>query len=168
MGPLKIPVDENVSTLIPYRGPKGSFRYVSLADVFFDKVAVEQLKGKIALVGTSAPGLLDLRSTPVGSVYPGVEIHANLIAGMLDANKGGMKQKPPYMLGAEVILLIIGGIVLSILVPFLSPLRATLVSLVALVLITGLNLMVWSGAGMVLPLGASLLMTAALFALNMS
>ena len=46
----------------------------------------EALKGKIALVGTTAPGLLDLRATPVGSVYPGVEIHANLIAGMLDRN----------------------------------------------------------------------------------
>ena len=51
------------------------------------------------LVGTTAPGLLDLRSTPVEPVYPGVEIHANLIAGMLDGN---IKQKPPYVLGAEV------------------------------------------------------------------
>ena len=62
----------------------------------------EQLKGKIALVGTTAPGLLDLRATPVDSVYPGVEIHANLIAGILDRE---IKQKPPYMLGAEVVLL---------------------------------------------------------------
>ncbi len=51
------------------------------------------------LVGTTAPGLLDLRSTPVGKVYPGVEIHANLISGMLD---GTIKQMPPYVLGAEV------------------------------------------------------------------
>jgi adenylate cyclase len=106
-----------------------------------------------------------LRSTPVDSVFPGVEIHANLIAGMLD---GKLKQKPPYILGAEVLLLIIGGVVLSILVPLLSPLRASLVSLVALLLITGLNFAVWSWASIVLPLAASLLMTVALFALNMS
>lgn len=165
VGPLRIPVDENVSALVPYRGAKGSFPYISLADVWFDKVPVEKLRGRIALIGASAPGLLDLRSTPVGNVFPGVEIHANLISGMLFGN---LKQKPPYMLGAEVILLIIGGVVLSILVPFLSPLRATLISLVALLLFAGLNLAIWTGAAMVLPLAASLLMTVALFALNMS
>jgi adenylate cyclase len=165
VGPVTIPVDETVSALIPYRGKRGSFKYISLADVYFDKVPKDELKGKIALVGTSAPGLLDLRSAPVGSVYPGVEIHANLIAGMLDNN---IKQKPPYMLGAEVILLLIGGIVLSILVPLLSPLRATLVSVLAIVLITGFNVLVWTKGGMVLPLASSLLMTIALFAFNMS
>jgi adenylate cyclase len=163
-GPLRIPVDENVSALVPYRGRQGSFPYISLADIWFDKVPVEKLKGKIALIGATAQGLFDLRSTPVANVYAGVEIHANLLAGMLD---GKIKQKPPYVLGAEVILLIIGGIVLSILVPFLPPLRATIVSLVALVLIAGLNLVVWTWADMVLPLAASLLMTIALFALNM-
>jgi adenylate cyclase len=50
----------------------------------------------------------------------------------------------------------------------LSPLRATLVSLLAMLLITGLNLMVWSGAGMVLPLASSLLLTLGLFILNMA
>jgi len=165
VGPLKIPVDENVSALIPYRGRQGSFKYISLADVMADRLPVEALKGKIALVGTSAPGLLDLRSTPVGSVYPGVEIHANLIAGMLDRS---VKQRPPYMLGAEVILLAIGGIALALLMPLLSPLRATLVSLLAMMLITGLNVLVWSGAGMVLPLASSLLLTIGLFILNMA
>lgn len=165
VGPVIIPVDENVSALIPFRGKRGSFKYISLADVYFDKVPKDELRGKIALIGTSAPGLLDLRSTPVGSVFPGVEIHANMIASMLDND---FKQKPPYMLGAEVILLLIGGIALSMLVPLLSPLKATLVSLLAVVLITGLNVIVWTRGGMVLPLASSLLMIAVLFALNMS
>jgi len=163
--PLIVPVDEEVTTLVPYRGPKGSFPYISLADVYFDRVSPEKLKGRIALIGTSAPGLQDLRSTPVGSVYPGVEIHANLIAGMLDRK---LKQKPPYMLGAEVLLVILAGVMLSILVPFLSPLRATLVSLCTLVVITALNLAVWSGLGMVLPLAGSLLMIISLFVVNMA
>jgi adenylate cyclase len=165
VGPVTIPVDENVSAFIPYRGKSGSFKYISLADVYFDKVPKDELRGKIALIGTTAPGLLDLRSTPVGSVYPGVEIHANMIASMLDND---FKQKPAYMLGAEVILLLIGGIVLSILVPLLSPLKAMLVSLLAIVLITGLNVIVWTKGGMILPLASSLLMITALFAFNMS
>ena len=164
-GPVTIPVDDTVSALIPYRGKRGSFKYISLADVYFDKVKKEELNGKIALIGTSAPGLLDLRSTPVGSVYPGVEIHANMITAMLDND---FKQKPPYMLGTEVILLVIGGLALSLLVPLLSPLKATLVSLLATLLITGLNVVVWTKGGLVLPLASSLLMIATLFALNMS
>jgi adenylate cyclase len=166
IGPVRIPVDETVSALIPYRGKKSSFPYVSLADVWQNKAELkEKLRGRIALVGTSAPGLLDLRSTPVGEVYPGVEIHANLIAGMLDQT---IKQKPPFMLGAEVILLLIGGVALSFLVPFLSPLRATIVSVSAMVLITGLNVLIWKVGGMVLPLATALLMTAGLFVLNMA
>jgi len=168
VGPLRIPVDENVSALIPFRGKRNSFNYISLADVYFDRVPVEKLQGRIAIVGASAPGLFDLRSTPVGSVYPGVEIHANLVAGMLDHNKGALKQKPPYMIGAEVVLLIIGGVALTLLLPLLSPLRASLVSLLSLMLIGGFNVLIWSGANMVLPLASSVLMIIALFALNMS
>jgi adenylate cyclase len=165
VGPLSIPVDETASALIPYRGHKYSFAYVSLADVIAGRVPPERLKGKIALVGTTAPGLLDLRSTPVDSVYPGVEVHANLIAGILDKN---IKLKPPYMLGAEVVLLLVGGVALSLLIPMLAPLWATLAMLAGMVLVTGLNVAIWTEANMVLPLAASVLMTAALYTVNMA
>jgi len=165
VGPLIIPVDEQASALIPYRGRKFSFAYVSLADVIAERVPLERLKGKITLVGTTAPGLLDLRSTPVDNVYPGVEVHANLIAGMLDKN---LKLKPPYMLGAEVVLLFVGGVALSLLIPMLAPLWATLVTLAGMLLIGGLNLAVWTQADMVLPLATSVLMTVSLYTVNMA
>ena len=165
VGPLTIPVDELVSTLIPFRGGKGSFPYISLADVLNDRVPPEQLKGKIAFIGTTVQGLLDLRSTPVDNVYPGVEIHANLVAGMLD---GTLTQRPPFMLGSEVLLLIIGGTALSLLMPMLAPLYASLTALAGMVLVSGLNLMLWSYGDMVLPLAASLLMTLTLFTVNMA
>ena len=180
VGSIKIPVDENVSALVPYRGPRGSFPYVSLADVWADKAPAEKLKGRIALIGASAPGLFDLRSTPVetsnvssgvekvektGNVYPGVEIHANLVAGMLE---GTLKHQPPYMLGAEVVLVVIGGVALAFLIPLLAPLWATAATGIAMVLITLLDLYLWSRAGLVLPLAASLLMTATLYTVNMA
>jgi adenylate cyclase len=164
-GPLSIPVDETASALIPYRGRNHSFAYVSLADVIADRAPVEHLKGKIALIGTTAPGLVDLRSTPVDSVYPGVEVHANLIAGMLDKK---IKLKPPYMLGAEVVLLLVGGVTLALLIPMLAPLWATLATLAGMLAITGLNVAVWTEADMVLPLAASLLMTLSLYTVNMA
>jgi adenylate cyclase len=165
VGQIDIPVDEYVTALIPYRGHKFSFPYIPLADVVKDRVQPGALKGKIVLVGASAPGLFDLRSTPVDSVYPGVEIHANLIAGMLDRS---MKGKPAFMLGAEVILLVVGGVALAILIPMLSALWATVVALVGLVLIVALNFAVWTRGDMVLPLAASVLMTLALYVMNMA
>jgi adenylate cyclase len=165
IGPMRIPVDENACALVPYRGPKGSFPYVSLADVYFDRVPVDRLKGKIALVGTTAPGLFDLRATPVGGAYPGVEVHANLIAGMID---GRIKARPAYILGAEVILLLLVGAATTIWLPFLTPLRAVLVSAVVLAAVTALSIGVWLEADIAFPLASILLMTLALFALNMS
>ena len=165
VGKLRIPVDDEVAALVPYRGPRGSFPYFSLADVWFAKVPVESLKGRIALIGTSAPSLVDLRSAPVDSVYPGVEIHANLVAGMLD---GKLKHKPAYMLGAEVLLLALGGVVLTLLIPMLAPLWASAATVTGMALITLLDIGVWLYAGLVLPLAASVLMTVTLYTVNMA
>jgi adenylate cyclase len=165
VGPFTIPVDSEAAALIPYHGPKGTFSYVSITDILNDRIKPELLKGKIAIIGTTAPGLQDLRSTPVDSVYPGVEIHANMIAGMLEH---GLKQRPAYVLGAEVLLLLIGGVALSFLIPMLSALWATAAAVAGALLITGFNFIIWSKADMVLPLAASILMTAFLYTVNMA
>lgn len=164
-GSLRIPVDQNVSALIPFRGPQGSFRYLSLADVLHDRVRPEMLKNKIVLIGTSAPGLRDMRSTPVSEVYPGVEIHANMISGILDQN---LRQRPSYVLGAEVVLLLLTGLALSLLLPLLGPVKATAVTLVALLCTVLVNVLLWQYANLAMPLAGGVLMILALFALNMS
>jgi len=164
-GTLRIPVDKNVAALIPYRGLEGSFPYISAADVLMDRVPAASLKGKIVLMGTTAPGLKDLRATPAGEAYPGVEIHANLISGILD---GSIKYRPAYVLGADVLLVLICGLVMVFLLPALSPFRASIVSLIVLLLLLSVNLSFWHVGHMVLPLGAGLLMVTFLYALNMS
>lgn len=163
-GVLRIPIDEYGASLIPYRGPQGSFTYLSAADALKGRLKPEQLKGKIVLLGTTAPGLMDLRVTPVGSTYPGVEIHANLVAGMLDSS---IKQKPSYVLGADVLLLSLCTISLAFLLPILSPLRATMLASGILLGVTCLNFFLWS-SGLVMPLAAVLSAILALYALNMS
>ena len=164
-GTLRVPVDENVSALIPYRGPQGSFAYHSLADVLAGRTPVDALKGRIALLGTTAPGLLDLRATPVGSTYPGVEIHANLIAGMLD---GRIKHRPQYVTGFDVVLLLLVGIVLIWALPRLSPQNATLLAGGMLFGVAGMNFLFWQLADFVLPVAAGLLLIVGLYALNMA
>ena len=164
-GTLKIPVDKNVATFVPYRGRQGSFRYISVTDVLHDRVDPAQLNGKIVLVGTTALGLLDNRATPVSATFPGVEIHANMIAGILDQN---LKQRPAYMIGAEVVWLLLIGIALSFLMPRLSPARAMLASLFVFVMTTGMSLALWRYGNLFMPLANSLVMITLLFALDMS
>jgi adenylate cyclase len=165
IGRLQVPVDESANALVPYRGRQGSFRYVSLSDVLNDRVPLERLAGKVALVGTTAPGLRDQRATPVQKNYAGVEIHANLLAGMLE---GKIKHKPLFMVGAEALLLLAGGAVLSLLIPMLAAGWATLAAGAGLVLITALDVAVWQYAGWVLPLATSLLMTSFIYTMNMA
>lgn len=166
-GPTRIPVDEAITALIPYRGKHidNVYKYVSAVDVINERVDAKVLNGNIVLVGTTAPGLLDLRATPVEAVYPGVEVHANMIAGMLDNN---IKQKPPYVTGADFTLLFIVGLTLALLLPLLNPLKSLLVSVAVLVLVVSFNLIVFHNGNVVLPLASSLIMIALLFALNMT
>jgi len=165
IGSVRIPVDVQVAALVPYRGRQGSFKYVSATDVLHGTAQIDELRNKIVLVGTTAPGLFDLRATPVASVYAGVEIHANLIAGMLDGN---IKQKPTYVLGAEVVLLLFSGLAMALVLPLVSPLRATMLTVVVLAAVFASNVLMWTEGNLVLPLASGLLMIAMLFALNMS
>lgn len=165
LGELVIPVDEQLSALIPYRGKKGSFPYVSATDVLNGKVDPEILRNRIVLVGTTAPGLMDLRATPVQSVYPGVEIHANMIAGILDQN---IKEQPAYMLGAELVILLVAGLLLAFALPALSPIWATVLTMGVLVSGTLFNLLLWQSANLVLPLASFLLLVTTIYVLNMS
>ena len=166
---LAIPVDEQVAALIPFRGlggPKGgSFKYVSASDLLSKAVPAESLKDKIVLVGTTAPGLQDLRVTPVSEVYPGVEAHANVISGLLD---GKTLVKPDYAVGYDVVVLLFSGLILAFALPLVSATRAVILSVLVLAVVAGLNLWLYLGAGLVLPLASALVMGATAFALNMS
>ncbi|MDP3139592.1 MAG: adenylate/guanylate cyclase domain-containing protein [Burkholderiaceae bacterium] len=166
---LAIPVDERVATLVPFRGPGGvnggSFRYISAADLLAQRIAPASLKDKIVLVGTTAPGLLDLRVTPVGETYPGVETHANVIAGLID---GKVFVKPDYAVGFEVVILILAGLILAVALPLLSAPRAVALSVLVIGSLLGLNFWLYLGYGLVLPLASALVMALTAFALNMS
>jgi len=162
---LDIPVDKYVQALVPYRGNERSFPYVSAADVVYGRVDKKILQGAIVLIGTTAPGLFDLRTTPVQKQYAGVEIHANLIAGILDQN---IKQSPAYVDGVEFIQLLLLGCVLTLILPLISPLWATLTTLAIGVLTVTLNIMFWQYGNLVLLLAASLVLIIIIFVVNMT
>ncbi len=164
LGSRRIPVDIDVASLIPYRGKMGSFPYVSAIDVIEGKVPRNILQGAIVVVGSTAPGLLDLRSTPVQEAYAGVEVHANLIAGIID---GKIKERPAYTVGLEFALLFAFGVLLALALPALNPLWATVFGVGAMAgLIVG-NFYAWEYANLHLPLASILLMMAVLYVFTM-
>ena len=161
----RIPVDDKVAMLVPYRGVQGSFRYVSASDVLNNKIPLKSLNNKIVLIGTTAPGLMDLRATPVQSNYPGVEIHANIISGILDNN---IKERPAYTQAAEFMLLLLAGLLLAFKLPKLNPLKAVLLTLAVLAAVMGINFASWQYANLVLPIASLLVMISLIYLLNMS
>ena len=166
---LAIPVDERVSSLVPFRGsggPKGgAFRYVSAADLLSKTIPAGDLRDKIILVGTTAPGLQDLRVTPVSEIYPGVEAHANVISGLLD---GKILVKPDYVVGYEVVILLLAGLILAFALPLISATKAVILSVLVIGALGAFNLWLYLGYGLVLPLAGALTMAVTAFALNMS
>jgi adenylate cyclase len=84
----KIPIDRQFNMLINYFGDFKTFRYISFYDVLKGEERLPEgiFKDKIVLVGTSLPGLFDLRSIPIQPAFPGVEIHASILYTMLTQN----------------------------------------------------------------------------------
>jgi adenylate cyclase len=156
LGEMSIPVDQRVAVYIPYRGPQESFAFISAKDVLNGSAPAEVLRDKIALLGASAAGLLDLRSTPVGQRYIGVEAHANLIAGLLDNN---IRQQPAYSDGLEFTLLFVVGLLLALVLPRLAPLSALALVVIMLAATMAGNLYLWTAHGLVVPLASLLVYT---------
>lgn len=158
-----LPTDGGGHALIPYRGPPRTFDYVSAATVLRGEAGAA-LEGRVALVGTSAVGLVDIRSTPVSSVYPGVEVHASVLAGIID---GRFPFKPPWADGVDIVLTLGLGLVLALLLPFASALVYVLAAGVAAVAAVWINLWLWVDQAFVTSLVGPLLAVAAVTSFNL-
>jgi adenylate cyclase len=88
-------------------------RTISAADVIEGKAPPQALNGRIAIIGTSAPGLLDLRATPLDPVIAGVEINAQAIEQVLS---GRLLVRPDYALGMEIVLTVGAALLLGLIV----------------------------------------------------
>ena len=168
-GTLRIPVDHRASAWIPYRGPGGpsggTFRYVSATDVLAGKLLPGELQNKVVLVGTTAPGLWDVRVTPVSPVYPGVEVHANLLAGFMD---GVVPVQPDYALGYELALVLVCGVWLLFSLHRWSATRSLAVTGAMLIAVVGLNLWLYLSHQLILPLAATTFLILTAYVLNMT
>ncbi len=109
-----LPTDENGRMLVHYHGPEATFPTHSVVDLLSGKVPADAIKDKIVIIGTSAKGIGDIRTTPYGPSFPGVEIRANVIQNLID---GDSIQRPGWMKIFDVLIILFLGIVLSHVLP---------------------------------------------------
>lgn len=105
VGQTVFPLSRHATMPVPYVGPARSFPYYAAADVLARRIPPEALQGKMVLLGTTAPGLMDLRVTPFGQVYPGVEVHANLLNAAL---QGKLFRDPDSTAALLAVVILLG------------------------------------------------------------
>jgi adenylate cyclase len=112
-----VPTDRNGQLWVHFAHYDPSI-YVSAADVLDGKVEADAIAGKLVLIGTSAAGLLDVKTTPISPVMPGVEIHAQVLEAALT---GQLLSQPPWGPLAEFLSAMILGVAIIWFAPMFGP-----------------------------------------------
>ena len=117
IGKRLVPLDEAGRLLVRYRGREGSFDTVSIADILEGRADPALLRERVVLIGNTAKGIGDLRVTPYGTLFPGVEVRANIIENLIE---GGFLQRPDWMSLVDIAVLALMGLALVWLLPRLG------------------------------------------------
>jgi adenylate cyclase len=83
LGPVTIPTDEKGRMFINFRGGPHTFPHYSVADIIAGRTPPNAFRDRIVFVGSTAIGVYDLRVTPFSTVFPGLEVHANVADNIL-------------------------------------------------------------------------------------
>jgi adenylate cyclase len=135
VGDIEIPTDPDGAIFIKFRQGNPA-AYIPAWKVLSGQVSEADLAGRLVLIGTSAPGLLDLRATPLSSAIPGVEIHAQVLEHIL---AGRSLVRPDYALAIEETIMVVLGLLLAVILPRVTAAWAAVCTLftVAALLLSG-------------------------------
>jgi len=128
---LEVPTDRNGQLWVHFNKHDPA-RFVSAKDILQGHVPADRMRGRLVIIGTSAIGLLDLKTTPVEAAMPGVEVHAQILESVLTKS---LLVNPNYAIGAELAAAVLIGLIIIVAAPMLS---ATVVVLLGAALIAGL------------------------------
>jgi adenylate cyclase len=109
-------------------------RFRSAVDLIEGRVPREDIAGRIVLIGATAPGLFDLRATPLDTVIAGVEVHAQAIEQIL---AGSSLHRPDLSVGLEVVFTTLAGLLLAILVRRAGPLSGAIMGAALMIAVVG-------------------------------
>jgi adenylate cyclase len=113
IGDITVPTDAAGGIFLKFRHYNKA-EYIPAWKVLAGEVSQEDIDGRIILVGTSAPGLLDLRATPVDAAVPGIDIHAQVLEHLLT---GTFLERPDYAVAIEEFVILALGIMLAMVLP---------------------------------------------------
>jgi adenylate cyclase len=114
---LEVPTDRNGQLWVHFARQDRSI-YVSASDVLDGNVPPEMIDHKLVLIGTSAVGLNDIKTTPVSSAMPGVEIHAQVLEAALTR---ALLSEPPYGIVLEFAAALVLGLLVITFAPMFGP-----------------------------------------------
>ncbi len=160
IGQTRIPTDKHGQLLIPFRHSPYYYPYTSAADVLAGRINDDRFDNAIVFIGTSAIGLADLRTTPVGLLFPGVEIHATVLDALMSPNT--IPFRPDWWQGAVFLILVTIALTLILVLPRLGAVKSECFALFVLMLIIIINFSLWRWNMVDLPLTSSFIMTLAL------
>ncbi|MBW1860166.1 MAG: CHASE2 domain-containing protein, partial [Deltaproteobacteria bacterium] len=119
---LPVPTNEQGRFLVNYRGPGRTFPHIPITDILHHRVPPETFADKIVVVGATAIGIYDVRVTPFDNVFPGPEIHANVIDNVLHQD---FLERPEWARLFDLAAILLVGLVLGLLLPRLRALPGT-------------------------------------------
>ncbi len=155
----EIPTDPN-GQLWVYFSPHDAGRYVSAKDVLDGSVGREALENKLVLIGTSASGLFDVKTTPTEPVMPGVEVQAQILENILTRS---VLNRPGFANGAEVWLALVVGLAIIVLVPLLGVFRVFMLGFAVTLILAGLSWQLYSRANILIDVAFPLLSSFGVF-----
>jgi len=115
VGGVEVPTDRNGRIWVRFTEFGSRPDYIPAKDILDGTIDPKRLQNKLIFIGTSATGLLDIKTTPLDPAMPGVEVHAQLIETILSKS---YLTRPNYALGAEVSLMAVMGLFLIFLLPY--------------------------------------------------
>ncbi|MEX0852775.1 MAG: adenylate/guanylate cyclase domain-containing protein [Bauldia sp.] len=129
VGAIEIPTDADSGIWLHFR-PYNPDAYIPAWQILAGTNDPDEVAGRIMLVGTSAPGLLDLRATPLNTEVPGVEVHAQAIEQIIAGFQGGRSlSRPDYAEGVELAILVVLGIALGFVLPRITAVHSALIGM---------------------------------------
>ena len=134
VGGVEIPTTLSTEMLINFKGPRGSFKSYSFFDVINNKVPASVFKNKLVLVSASASGIMNPLSTPTDPTMSVGELSAHTIWSILNKK---FIQQPSWSSAAELLMILVLGLVIAFVLPRLKAGIASLLFLVLLMALAG-------------------------------
>lgn len=144
IGAVETPTDSDSGIWLSFR-PSHTEAFIPAWKVLSGEAGEEDLFGAIVLVGTSAPGLLDLRATPLDAAVPGVEIHAQLLEHLLS---GRSLTRPDYAPAVEIACILLFGLMLAFILPQVAALASAAIGLLVVALLLAGGWFAFDSAGL--------------------